>query len=99
MTKKEFVREDIKEFISTGKLGTMFSSNVEFSEYIEMLANFRQESLLDTLTYYTESVGCEYDYVAKLITENLKMKLKNELEDTGLLASNFSAQDRFTISF
>jgi len=63
--------------------GLVFTSKIEFSEFIESLSLDTNSPVFDLLVLYTEMVGCEYEDVAKLLTDNLKLKIKEYIIQSG----------------
>lgn len=83
MTINLFNRDKLDEYIAAEEMRFVFSSPVEFSELIESMANKFGLGIFDTLVYFTESVGCEYDTVAKLLTDNIKEKIAMDVKTSG----------------
>jgi len=62
-----------------------FKTQVEFSQYIEKLANRTNSSLIDILIEYCVKQEIEIESVKKLVTPSLKEKIKVEAEDLNMM--------------
>ena len=62
-----------------------FKTQVEFSQYIEKLANKTNSSLIDILIEYCVKQEIEIESVKKLVTPSLKEKIKAEAEELNMM--------------
>ena len=58
---------------------------IEFSMQIEKLAKEKNTSYMDAIILYCENTGFEVEVAAKLISSNLKSKIKMEAEELHFL--------------
>ena len=96
---KPFNRDDLDTYLQSNEMRLIFSTQVDFSEYIESLSLARNLSLFDTLLFYVEVTGCEYEQVAKMLTDNLKAKISVDLEELGDFVIRKDPSESSAISF
>lgn len=63
--------------------GVIFTSKNDFSEFIESVSAETDTPVFQMLILYTEIIGCEYETVANLLTDNLKEKIKEYIISSG----------------
>jgi hypothetical protein len=63
----------------------IFRSAVEFSEFVESIANQREELIMNVLIEFCELYDLEYENLSKMLTVHLKDKVASEMQDAGLL--------------
>lgn len=63
----------------------IFNNAVEFSEFVETLANRDSSTVTSVLVDYCEVYGLEYETLAKMLTSSIKDKVAAEMQDAGLL--------------
>jgi hypothetical protein len=63
----------------------IFKSAVEFSEFVETLANRDSTTITSVLVDYCEVYDLEYETLARMLTQSLKDKVATEMQDAGLL--------------
>ena len=63
----------------------LFRTPLEFSEYIESVAQRHELTLTQAIIDYCEIRDAEYEEINKLITPTLKSKIAAEMQELGLL--------------
>lgn len=79
-----FERADLAK-LAQNPPNLIFNNAVEFSEFVETLANRDSTSVTSVLVDYCEVYDMEYDTLAKMMTSSLKDKVRAEMQDCGLL--------------
>lgn len=58
---------------------------IAFSNNIEEIASFRKETYMDSILYYCETTGLEFEFAAKLLSKNLRSKLQEQCEELNMI--------------
>ena len=74
---------DLNDDIQQSNL--LFRTPLEFSEYIESVAQRHELTLTQAIIDYCEIRDAEYEEINKLITPTLKSKIAAEMQELGLL--------------
>lgn len=79
-----FERADLAK-LAQNPPNLIFNNAIEFSEFIETLANRDSTTLTSVLVDYCEVYDVEYEMLAKMMTASLKDKVAAEMRDAGYL--------------
>lgn len=79
-----FERADLAK-LAQNPPNLIFKSAVEFSEFVETLANRDSTTITSVLVDYCEVYDLEYETLARMLTQSLKDKVATEMQDAGLL--------------
>lgn len=88
----KFFTLDKENSEATASDKVLFRSATEFSMFITNLANETDASLTYTLLQYCEDRDLDPEDIAKLISKPLKELLAIEMQESGLLNRNSSAE-------
>lgn len=69
----------------------IFKSPTEFSQFIEQTAITERMRCSDVLIDYSDYLGVEFTDIAKMVSESLKMKLRIEMQEAGMLPKSTAA--------
>lgn len=79
-----FTRSNLEDLLLT-KPNIIFSTAVEFSEYVETVAVRYGETITQVLLSYCDTHDIEYEQLAKMLTRSIRDKIETEMQDSGLL--------------
>jgi hypothetical protein len=87
MSVEIFERQNLESILGSGadfpKL--IFSSPVEFSEYVESIALRDELTISGTLIDLCEIYDIEYESLSKMLTQSIKEKIAVEFQEQGIL--------------
>lgn len=73
----------------------LFKSDIEFSEFIELLASERKASVLETTLSFCDENGVEPEQLKTMISQSLRDKLRENFRERGMLKAESSLDSFF----